>query len=67
MNNNPWIVEAMADYERDRIRRELKQIRLEEKAVKATQQIEAKTNKARVYRPGVFVRIVLATIKSLIP
>jgi hypothetical protein len=66
MNNNPWIVDAMADYERDRIRRELKQIRLEEKALKASQ-IEAKTSKARGYRPGVLMRIVIATIKSLIP
>lgn len=66
MNNNPWIVESMAEYERDRIRHELKQIRLEEKARKASQ-VEAKTSKARAYRPGVFMRVVIATIKSLIP
>jgi hypothetical protein len=66
MNNNPWLVDGLADYERDRIRGELKQIRLAEKALKATQ-MEAKTNKAPVYRPGVLMRIVLATIKSLIP
>lgn len=66
MNNNPWLVDGLADYERDRIRHELKEIRLAEKAMKATQ-VEAKTSKAHVYRPGVFMRIVLAMIKSLIP
>ena len=35
MNMNPWQVENMARYERDRIRDEVRQIRLEQKALKA--------------------------------
>lgn len=35
MNMNPWQVENMAQYERDRIRDEVRQLRLEQKARKA--------------------------------
>ncbi len=35
MNMNPWHVESMAQYERECIRAEMRQIRLEEKALKA--------------------------------
>jgi hypothetical protein len=66
MNQNGWYVDDFGQYERDRMQRELKQIRLEEKAMKV-HQIEEKTDKARVYRPGMFMRIVLTTLKWLIP
>jgi hypothetical protein len=35
MNMNPWITDALIEYERDRIRRDMKQIRLEEEAMRA--------------------------------
>ena len=36
MKMNPWFLERVAEYERDRIRRDMKQIRLEE-AMRAAQ------------------------------
>jgi hypothetical protein len=35
MNQNPWQVESLARYERDRIREEMRQIRMQERALKA--------------------------------
>ena len=68
MNQNPWYVDGMAQYERDRIRSELKQIRLEEKAMKASQKAsQREDNSSRAYRPNLLMRIVLTTIKWLIP
>ena len=49
MNTNPWFVERMAQYERDRIQGDMRQIRLEEEALQASH-IEGKTNK--VNSPG---------------
>ena len=68
MNQNPWYVDGMAQYERDRIRSELKQIRLEEKALKASQKASRREdNSSRAYRPSLLMRIVLTTVKWLIP
>lgn len=66
---NHWNIDSSAEYQRDRMRRELKEIRLAEKAMKASQQqqMEEKTTKARGYRPGLVMRIILTTIKLLIP
>jgi hypothetical protein len=35
MNHNPWYVDNTASYERQRIRDDMRQIRLEQKALKA--------------------------------
>ena len=35
MNNNPWVIQALVEYERDRILRDMEQIRLEEGAIQA--------------------------------
>jgi hypothetical protein len=66
MNQNPWYVDGLAEYERDRVRREVRQIRLEEKAMKAMQR-EGKPGKARAYRVSLLMGIVLAMLKWLIP
>ena len=59
MNMNPWFLEGMTQYETDRIRRDLKQIRLEEEAVQVqARRAEEKTIKARLYRPGLLMQIV---------
>jgi hypothetical protein len=63
---NHWNIDNSAEYQRDRMRRELKEIRLAEKAMKASQR-EEKTSQARVHRPGLVMRIILTTIKLLIP
>jgi hypothetical protein len=49
MNMNPWMLERMAEYERGRIRRDMKQIRMEEEAMRAGR-TEAKTMKAHLSR-----------------
>jgi hypothetical protein len=54
MNMNPWIIEALVEYERDRIRRDMKQIRLEQEAMLAGR-TEEKTTEARFYRPRLLV------------
>ena len=66
MNTNPWILERMAEYERDRIRRDMKQIRLEEEAIQAGR-TEEKITKARFYRPRLLMLIVciLAKLRPL--
>lgn len=67
MNNmNPWIVEALVEYERDRIRRDMKQIRLEEEAMQAGR-AEEKLTKARFYRPRLLMLIgrMLAKLRPL--
>ena len=46
MNMNPWITERMAEYQRDRIRSDMKQIRLEEEAMHAGR-TEEKITEAR--------------------
>ena len=62
MNMNPWFLERMAEYERDRIRRDMKQIRLEEEAMRAGR-TEEKTTKARLYRPRLLMQIVPIFVK----
>lgn len=65
MNNmNPWIVEALVEYEKERIRRDMKQIRLEEEAMQAGR-AEEKTTDARLYRPRLLMRIVPTFVKSM--
>ena len=54
MNQNPWHVESMAQYERGRIQQEMKQIRLEEEALKG-----------RVRRPGLLQQARLMVSKWL--
>jgi hypothetical protein len=62
MNMNPWILETLVEYERDRIRRDMKQIRLEEEVMRAGR-TEEKTTKARLYRPRLLMRIVSTLVK----
>lgn len=50
MSMNPSILEAVAEDERDRIRRDVKPIRLEDEAMDAGR-TEERTTKVRVYRP----------------
>ena len=65
MNQNPWYLERLAEYERDRIQRDIKQIRLEKAAMKASS-VEEKLTRARGYRPRILMRVMLTTIKWLI-
>lgn len=62
MNMNPWFLERMVEYERDRIRRDMKQIRLEEEAMRA-RRTEEKTTKARFNRPRLLMQIVPTFVK----
>jgi hypothetical protein len=64
MNMNPLMIEAFVEYERDRIQRDLKQIRLEQEAMLAGR-TEEKTTKARLYRPRPLMRIVPTFVKWL--
>lgn len=65
MNNmNPWIIAALVEYDRERIRRDMKQIRLEEEAIRAGR-TEEKTTEARLYRPRLLVLIVTTFVKSM--
>jgi hypothetical protein len=65
MNQNPWYLERMGEYERDRIRDEMKQIRLEEEAMKAGHIEENKTT-AHVYHPRLLTRIVPIFVKWMV-
>ena len=56
MSMNPWIIEALVEYERDRIRRDMKQIRLEKEAIQ-TGRTEEKTTTAHLYRPRLLMWI----------
>ena len=62
MNMNPWYLERMVEYERDRIRRDMKQIRLEEEAIQASRIVE-KRRKAPIDRPRLLMWIVPTFIK----
>ena len=55
---NPWMMEQMADYERDRIERDIKQIRLEKEAMQA-RRMEEKTIKNRL--PGISLLFLIAS------
>jgi hypothetical protein len=65
MNQNPWYVDGLAAYERERVRSEMKQIRLEE-AARKTSDLEQTKSKTRASRPGRLMQIVLITIKWLV-
>lgn len=62
MNTNPWFLERMADYERDRIQRDMKQILLEKEAIRAGHTEEIIT-KARLYRPRRLMQIMPTFVK----
>ena len=40
MNINPWVIQALVEYERDRILHDMQQIRLEEEAMQAERVVE---------------------------
>jgi len=40
MNINPWMIEALVEYEKDRIQRDMKRIRLEEESIEAGRVVE---------------------------
>jgi hypothetical protein len=56
VNMNPWMIETHVEYERDRIRRDMKQIRLEKEAIQAGR-TEEKTTTAHLYRPRLLMWI----------
>jgi hypothetical protein len=64
MNMNPWMVERMVEYERDRIRSDMKQIHLEEEAIQAGR-TEEKTTKTRLYRLRLVMRIVPTLVQGM--
>lgn len=64
MNMNPWILERMAEYGRDRIRRDMKQIRLEEEAMRASR-TEEKIMKARLFRLFMQIGCALVNLRPL--
>ena len=65
MNQNPWYVDGLAAYERERVRSELKQIRMEEEAMNANNLKPTKST-IRLSRPGPLVQIVLIAINWLV-
>ncbi len=65
MYQNPWQVERMAQYEQDRIQKDMKQIRLEEQALKANRAQERPT-RARAHRPSLALRIALAIVRLMV-
>ncbi len=62
MNPNPWFLERMAEYESDRIQREIKQIHLEKEALQANR-TEEKITKARLHRSRPLTLIVPIFVK----
>jgi hypothetical protein len=62
MNMNPWLMEQMADYERDRIERDIKQIRLEKEAMQARRE-EENTKKASLPRLSLLLLALAAFIR----
>lgn len=62
MNMNPWIMEYLVESQRDRILRDIKQIRLEQAAMRAGC-TEEKTTKARLYRPLLLMRIMSSLVR----
>ena len=62
MNMSPWFLEPMVEDERDRIRRDMKQIRLEEEEMRAGC-TEEKTSKARFNRPRLLMLLVPTFVK----
>ena len=58
MNHSPWYVDHAADYERQRIREDMKQIRLEQRAMKA----EARTAESSQPKPSAWRAFKHATL-----
>lgn len=58
---NPWLMEKMANYESNRIQRDIKQIHLEKEATMA-RRLEEKTNNTRL--PG--FRLLLLIISAFV-
>lgn len=65
MNTNPWFLERMAEYEIDRIQRDMKQIRLEEEAMQAGHVVE-NIAKARLSPPRLLMQIVPTFVKWML-
>ena len=40
MNINPWLIEALVEYEKERIQRDMRRIRLEEEALEASRVVK---------------------------
>lgn len=64
MNTNPWFLERMAEYESDRIQRDIKQIYLEKEALQASH-TEEKITKARLHRSRPLTLIVPIFVKRM--
>ena len=63
MNMNPWFLERMVDYERDRIQHDMRQIRLEKEAMRANRIEEKTNNKASFHHPSLFMSIVSTLVR----
>ena len=61
---NPWTMDALVEYERDCIWRDMKQIRLEIEAIPAGC-TEEKTTTAHLYRPRLLMWIVPTRVKRM--
>jgi hypothetical protein len=61
---NPWFLEQLGNYERDRIQRDLKQIRLEKEALRNSYG-EEKTDKAGLPHRSLLRGIVAALVRFL--
>jgi len=56
MNINPWLIEALVEYEKDRIQRDMQRIRLEEEALEAGRVVEIMA-KTRLSLPHLLTQI----------
>jgi len=65
MNNmNPWVIAAFVEYDQERIRQAMKQIRLEEEAL-LVGRAEEKTTRARVRSSRLLRWIAPTVVKSM--
>lgn len=65
MNNmNPWVIAALVEYDQERIRQVMKQIRLEEEALRA-RHTEEKTMKTRLNRSRLLMWIAPIFVKGM--
>jgi len=62
MNINPWMIEALVEYEKDRIQRDMKRIRLEEESIEAGRVVE-NTAKTHLSLPHLVMQIASRFVK----
>ena len=62
MNINPWMIEALVEYEKDRIQRDMKRIRLEEESIEDGRVVE-NTAKTHLSLPHLVMQIASRFVK----